>query len=234
MITASLDIVTGNAAEFTSAIVGLSEQLPYAYSLAANQTINDAQKAIQATLPERFILRRADFISHTIYRKPGQDFATKTNLVAAVRVNPDRDFLAKFEDGGQKTSTTGKSLAVPIFREDDPRIIIGRGDPLSVQKLFDAIATRKGHTFKGRKKRGQPGPQQINFGRVFIAKNEKGTFILERQSSGSGGTRVLYWFRKSVPIKDQLHFDDTAMAAALEHWEENLYAAIDRAIGTSR
>ena len=84
-------------------ISGFREQLPYALALAINDTVNQAQAAIQTSLPTDFTLRRASFITNTIYRQLGRDFATKANLVGTVRVNPDRDFLAKFETEAVKT-----------------------------------------------------------------------------------------------------------------------------------
>jgi len=215
-------------------ISGLRQQMPFALSLGLNNTANVAQKAVQAKLPAEFDLRAADFITNTIYRKPGQDFATKTNLAATIRVNPARNQLAKFEIGGEKESISGKSLAVPVFREDSPNIIIRRGDPLSVAKLFDAIQKRSGKQFKPRRRKGEPKPAPIDQGRVFLVKNAKGTFILERQHPGRDGNRVLYWFRKSVPIPASLHFDETALQAALAAWEIEFPKAIDYAMATAK
>jgi hypothetical protein len=227
----SLDVTTDNQSGIAGIISGLTAQLPFAYSLALNNTVNDAQMAIRAKLHGVFVLRRAEFIDRTIYIGPA-DRARKDRFSATVRVHPDRDVLAKFEEGGDKVSKSGRSLAVPIVRESQPMLIIRKNDPLSVQRLFEAIQKRKGHVFKGRRKKGQAAP--IQFGRVFLVENAKGTFIVERLGAGPRNTRVLYWFRKSVPIDERLHFVETARDAALVSWEKNFGEALARAIATAR
>ncbi|HEY9227404.1 MAG TPA: hypothetical protein VIP11_12195 [Gemmatimonadaceae bacterium] len=227
-----IDIQVENGAELIATLAGFAGQIPYATALALNSTGNSAQRAVRAVLPTEFTLRRPDFIERTIYIGP-DDRATKDRLACTVRVHPQRDVLAKFEEGGEKKSTSGKSLAVPVFRENAPMLIIRKGDPLSVRKLFESIEKRKGRVFKGRRKQ-KDGTAPINYGRVFLVHNASGTFILERQRPGPQGNRVLYWFRKSVPIEDRLHFVATARDAALASWDENFGAALDRAIATMR
>lgn len=231
MIT--LEVTTDNQSGIAGMLSGLASQLPFAYSVAINLTVNSAQKAIQASLPNEFHLRHASFIEQTIYRKPGQDFATKTNLVGTVRVNPERNFLAKYELGGEKTSSSGKSLAVPIVRLGAPNLIIQRSDPLNVKMLMASINAGHGKVFKVRKSKGGV-KVTTDANRVYLAKSAKGTFIIQRTGPGQRDTRVLYAFEKEVPIKDQLHFEDTAMAAALAAWDENWDAALQRAIDTMR
>jgi hypothetical protein len=208
--------------------------VPFALSRAINKTVDAAQDAVQAALPAEFHLRRAPFIEQTIYRKPGQDFATKTNLAGVVRVNPERNFLAKFEDGGEKQSIAGKSLAVPIMRQADRDLIIRRGDPLSVKMLMASIQLHKGKVlrFRNLRKKGQV-KITVDPNRVFLVKNAKGTFILQRVGTGSAGNRVLYWFRKDVPIPDSLHFDEIALKTALATWDANMADAIEFAMATA-
>jgi hypothetical protein len=226
-----LEVIADNQSGLAGMISGLTQQLPFAYSVALNNTVNDAQAAVRAKLRGEFILRRPDFISRTIYIGPA-DRARKDRLSATVRINPERNFLAKFEEGEDKQARAGKSLAIPIMREQSPMLIIRKGDPLSLARLFQSIEKRKGRVFKGRRKKGESAP--INFGRVWITHNSKGTFILERLRPGRGGNRVLYWFRQSVPIDERLHFVSTARDAALASWDNNFSAALDRAIATMR
>jgi hypothetical protein len=227
----SFDVTIENEAPLESAISGLTRQLPFAFARAANNTANDVQYQIQRALPGEFTLRRADFITRTIYRTPGQDFATKSHLEAAVRVNPARDFLAKFEDGGTKTSTSGKTLPIPIIRATDKTLIIQRGDALSVQRLLAAINISGGKLLTPRVRKGKLRAS-IDPSKVFLVQSAKGTFIVQR--TGPGTTRVLYAFERSVPIKPQLHFDDIAMQAAILNWDRNFAEAIEYAIATAR
>src|SRR3990167_4624298 len=88
------------------------DQAPFALSLGLNSTANAIQQGIRASLHQRFRLRQPQFIERTIYRKPGTwpvgDNAAKRSLGAAVRINPARDFLSKFEEGGAKTAQGGR------------------------------------------------------------------------------------------------------------------------------
>jgi hypothetical protein len=230
-----LGVTIDNGAPIASVLSGLATQLPYAYSVAINDTLNDAQAAVRDRLPHEFTLRRQDFIDRTIYIAP-KDRATKTRLVGTLRVDPSRDFLAKFEDGGEKSSTSGKALAVPVFRESAPNLIIGRNDPLSVKRLMDSIANRRGRILTARVRKGHLFVGE-DPNKVYLVKTAKGTFIIQRIgkiSEGLHSTRVLYAFEPQVPIKDQLHFEDTAMAAALASWDTNVDTAIALAIATAR
>jgi hypothetical protein len=215
---------------------GVRAQLPYATSVAINRTLDTAQAAIRTSLPEHFTIRRKDFIERTIYIGP-KDRARKDNLIGTVRVNPERDFLAKFETGGEKHSKSGKALAVPVIRARDKTMIIRRSDPLALKKLLEAIDARGGKV-KQRRKKGQPPPTAM--GDVFILKTAKGTLVMQRPVSGPdrvgnrSNLKVLYAFKDEVPIDDDLHFAETAMKAAVGVWNKNFLDAIDLAMGTAR
>jgi len=124
-LNAALDILPGKA--------------KYATALGMNRTMDEAQTTIRQGLSQKFTLRRATFMERTIYRKPGEDWATKTKLEARVRINEERNHLAKFEDGGQKLPTRGrKMLAVPVEvrrtgagivpRSMSPRALLAKGN----------------------------------------------------------------------------------------------------------
>jgi hypothetical protein len=206
---------------------GLADQIPFATSFAINNTLNDIQTSVRTHVHGAFIMRAQDFIDRTIYIGPS-DRAKKTNLVGTVRINPDRDFLAKFEDGGEKTASSAGSLAVPVFREDTPSIIIRRGDPLSIKNLMAAI--NKQGAAAGRLKRIKGGSQDVQQ-RVYLVKNDRGTFIVQGEGASA---RVLYKFVKEVPIQPQLEFVEIAMKTALDRWETNASDAIDFAIATAK
>jgi hypothetical protein len=212
--------------DLSSSLSGLVDQMPFATSVAINNTLNDIQGDERTHAHSAFIMRAQDFIDRSIYIGPA-DRAKKNNLIGTVRIDPNKDFLAKFEDGGEKTPLGSSSLAVPIFREDAPGIIIKRGDPLSIKNLLAAI-NRKGDA-AGRLKR-RKGSMEVQQ-RVYLVKNAKGSFIVQ----GSGASaRVLYKFLPEVPIKPQLEFAEIAMTSALAHWEQNAEDAIGTAIETMR
>lgn len=221
-----LQVEIAGADDVESALSGLADQVPFATALAINAVLNDAQDAIRAKLPSEFILRQKDFIERTIYIAP-QDRARKDRLTGTVRVNPDRDFLAKFEEDTQKVPLRAHSLAVPVFRMDEPNRIIGRGDPLNLKALMDAL--ERDGKIKRRRKKGMQGPLAKQT--VFLIKSPKGTFLVERTYSQ---TRVLYAFKKSVPITPDLEFGETASATVEAMWDERASEALDRAIETMR
>lgn len=228
MIT--LDVTTNDQSGIAGTLAGVRTQMPFALSVAINNTLDDAQAAIRSALPSSFVLRAAEFINRTIYIAPA-DRARKDRLVGAVRVNPARDFLAKFEAGGEKTPQSGKSLAVPVFREDNKTIVIKRSDPLSVQQLFKSIQERAGQLKRQRRPKGSAPIAAAGQSSVYLVTNAKGTYIVQRTGST---TRVLYAFEHAVPIKPQLHFEEIAMRTALARWDTNVSEAIAYALATAK
>jgi len=231
-----LTVEIENGALIPTLMAGIATQIPFATSVAINNTLNDAQKAIRATLPQHFTLRRPEFIDRTIYIGQ-QDRARKDRLVGVVRVNPQRNFLAKFETDHEKTSRSGKALAIPIIRARDRSLIIKRGDALALKKVMDAIANREGR-LKQRRKKGQPPPGPL--GDVFLLKTGGRTLVMQRPVSGPDRTgnrshlTVLYVFEHHVPIEPELHFDETALRTALATWGKNAEEAIAYALATAR
>lgn len=204
---------------------GIREQIPYATSRAINAVLDDIQTAVRSTLPSEFHVRAPEWLDRTIYIAP-QDRAKKDDLNGTVRVNPDRDVLAKFEDETVKTPRSAANLAIPIFRESAPDLVVKRGDPLSLKNIMASLQKSTGRV---KKKRGLIGPQQLQT--VFLAKTARGTVILERTGAT---TRVLYAFKPSVPIKPDLRFDETAMTTAVAMWEQRAQEALDLAISTAK
>lgn len=234
MIDITVDVI--DASGVLGMLAGVHSQIPYATSVSINQTLNDAQAAIRRTLPGHFHLRRKDFVERTIYIA-GKDRATKERLVGTVRVNPERNFLAKFEDDTVKKSHSGKALAVPVIRANQPDIIIKRSDPLSLKRVMDAIQRREGR-LRVRRKKGAPPPDPL--GDVFLLKRNGRTLVMQRPVSGPdrvgnrSNLKVLYVFEDQVPIEPELHFDETALATALARWSINAQEALARAIATAR
>lgn len=196
-----------------------ADQAPFGLSVGLNTTANAIQSGIRAGLAQRFRLRQPQFIERTIYRRPGVwpagDNATKRSLAAAVRVHPDRDFLAKFEEGGSKTARSG-SVAVPILRVSEPGRIIKRSDPYHLSKLPG----------------GARAPQRTKRHNAFVVQSAGKKVILERM--GDSRVRVLWAFRSSVPIPQKLGFIDTAARVFNQTWLQNVQAGMDRAIKTRR
>ena len=208
----------------------LDRQLHYAVSRGINATLDSVQTAVRQHLHDgTFLLRRPDFVDRTIYIAPS-DRATKTRLIGTVRVNPDRNFLAKFEAGGKKEPTKAKTIAVPIFKQQSPSIVINRGDPLYLKKLMASLSLTGAARGRVRKRKGEP--KRATPQKVYLVKSATGTFLVERTAPGQ--TRVLYAFAKSVPIKADLHFDEIALRTATATWDGNMSRALEDAIATAR
>jgi hypothetical protein len=103
----NLSVQITGADQVAKALREIGKQAPYALSLALNATANSAQRSIRLNLPGSFTLRKPEYIERTIFRKPSEDFATKSTPRAAVRIHDERDQLAKFEDGGDKRARMG-------------------------------------------------------------------------------------------------------------------------------
>jgi hypothetical protein len=169
----------------------------YAASLGINRTLNEAQDAIRAGITERFTLRRKDFILRTIYRKPGEDWATKDNLRGAVRVNPEQNFLAKFEEGGLKTPRSGRALAVPVDVRRNKADIIPRNQ--SVRALLAS-------------------------GKAFIHNN---LVLQRTGSKARGfGLTLLYIFKPSVHLNVPLKFVETGIKTIQDRAHPNIVGAV--------
>jgi hypothetical protein len=147
--------------EVAEAVKGLGRQIPFARMLILNRLANAAQAETRKGIEARFTLRRRDFVLKTIYRKPGEDFATKTEGESAVRVRDTPqgkgvpDFLAKFEEGGDKRPREGSSIAIPVHaRRNKSDIVTTANRPRAIlnrpnfRKTAQTIAQRVGRGAK--------------------------------------------------------------------------------------
>jgi len=193
-----------DAGDVVEQLAGLDGQMRFAMSKALNATANDAQRAIQDSLASRFTLRRPEFIKRTIKRNKG-DFATKEMLVASVRIDPTRDLLAKFEDGGMKVPTNGRAIAIPTehVRRTKAQIV------QASQRPRPLIASGKGFSKSGR--------------------------LLMRIGRGARAMlRTAYVFKARVRIPKRLGFVDTATTSVDRTWEARTRAAIDSVLASLR
>ncbi|MEP6744359.1 MAG: hypothetical protein ABJB33_02600 [Gemmatimonadota bacterium] len=183
-----------------------------------NNTLKKSQTAVWGTLAAYFTLRRRTFIERTIKIT---EFAKKTSLSATLAVDPTRDFLAKFEEGGTKVSTQGKSLAVPIAARPNKSALIPPRFQIKNLQLTSVTNKNGKVTIQGAR-----GTSLIRTGH--------GAFILQRFGRGGKQTRVLYALERSVPIPATLGFDKVVRATIDEVWEGECGAAVERAISTAK
>jgi hypothetical protein len=216
-------IQTNIKSQVIPSIQQLVRQIPYVQMLAVNQIADEFQKVEQNSLTKQgFTLRQETFIKNTI-KRVGPDFATKQHPVAAVRIDPERDFLAKFERGGIKVALQGKpfvAIPSPGLRRNKRGLIPRKFYPSKFKPFVDH-------------------PSGITTGqdRTFIVPTKGGNRLLLQRfggSRGKRGVRPLYLFVPEVHISPQLHFYDNALAVARSAWPSAVAAAWARAIKTMR
>lgn len=216
----------------------LSErQAPFAVSRALNQLANKAQAAERDRLKSSFTLRRADWNLQGIYISKA-DRATKTSWVVVIQVQDSRNYLNKFEAGGERVPQFGRhAIAIPnsqVFKGG----IVPKDSPLRPKAL---------HLKKfGRAWRGDQGsfvaPMRKNSSEqgIFqrLGKTAKGRAKRNRAVKGREGAdsnvRLLYTLVSRVPIKAKLEFAKTVEGVIQREWAPTMEASMADALKTAR
>jgi hypothetical protein len=133
-------------------------QLPFATMKALNELATGFQADERAVIQSSFTVRRPWVLQGVKIDR--EDFATKEKLEARVRIDQQRDFFDKFEEGGIRTPVTGgihrkgggggsaRSLAIPVnVRRTKAQIILKSQTPKSFnfRKGFSSIKSRVDH-----------------------------------------------------------------------------------------
>lgn len=189
---------TDNFRQVERLMKSYEKQARYAAMQTVNDLANDFQRAEQEGVRQRFTLRQPRFILNTIKRERA-DWATRDNLRAAVRIDPQRDQLARHEEGGEKTSIQGKpyvAVPSPELRRTKRGLIPRRLYPSAFKPFVDL-------------------PSGITKGqqRSFIVPTDNGNRLLI-QRTGKRTTKARYLFVPSVTIPPRLEFEQTAREVA--------------------
>lgn len=196
-----------------------TNQIPYATSRAVNDLATEVQAAIQDGMRERFTIRRDWVLKGVRIAK----FSNKKDnpIMATIDIAPDRDFMSKFESGGQKHSRVGKFVAVPTPAVRGSRAGIVP-DSLRPRAFgFQASTTKLNGT-----------TQYKGMQRTFIIETGAHPGIYQR--TGSNAVRLLYKFFKSVPIPMTLRFHSTAQARIDARWAEIFRRRLSEALASAR
>jgi hypothetical protein len=222
IVTVEADIAPG-----LRLIADVRKQLPFAVSKAINDTLLQAQVAERERIAGAFTLRRPDFIFRTV-KIEREDFAQKDKLYGIMRIDPTRDFLAKFEAGGQKTPRSGHDIAVPDQARPSKGALIPAGlrpKALSLQRTGGRIRGAK-RTFVIETST-HPGIYQR------VGTERRGAF--RRIGRGRDpNVRLLYSFKPSVRIDRRLGFAETAKRVVDQQFKANFAASFDLAMRTAR
>lgn len=192
------------------------DQIPFATSRAINATALSFQDKQRKGIQERFTIRR-DWVLRGV-KINREDFARKNKLEAIVRIDPARDFLVKFEQGGTK-HPTGSRLAIP---DEVRRTKSGVVSRVLRPRALDFEAVGEGR-YVGAKKTfmlRKPGGRGVIFQFFGRRRNRK--------------TRTLYTFAPSAKIDPILRFEQTASETIRREFEEHFSREFDRAIRTAR
>jgi len=226
------------------AVLGaMSGQLPYAISRALNLTANDAQEAQRQQMRKSFRLKREQFNLRGVYISKS-DRADKSTWRVVIQIGQKQDYLAKFEQGGQKLPTAGrKHIAVP-----NKAVFGGRalkpGDPLRPKNLHlktTPTGQVKGdqRTFVVAVKGGQKAIlQRVDkdaSGKLSRGARTKGGKKHNRKRRVAGGAvRVLFWLDTQVPIAPILHWETTMTSTSRRVWPVRFEEAMRYALRTMR
>lgn len=199
----------GEIGAFATAV--FNDQIPFATSVALNNTAKAFQQRQRDRLRDIFTIRNRPFADRSIKIKP---FATKQDPEVRISVDSPRgrsDIFGKFEDETSKDPFSGNSVAVPT--EHVPRNPSG-----TIKKAWK--------------------PRQVlnrNFRdgfRAFIRTSRSGRAIFFDERGQ--GLKPLYWLVPSVPIEPELEFIDTANQTVEDRWQDEFVSAFDRATLTAR
>lgn len=190
-------------------------QIPYALSKATNQVTLEARDYLKDRNRQAFIIRRPWVLNGWRVRLSNK---RQTPIKATLWLDPTRDFLSKFEEGGSKQSRSGSSLAVPIEARRGAKGLVPKA--LSIR----ALQLRKHVTKNGKiQLKGVNGAFTVRPGNV--------TLVLQRK-----GRRVdtLYAFKRSVPIPASLQFYATVGRYVANEWPSIMGEALAEAVRTAR
>lgn len=206
-MNAEIDILGKDEAKAMFDEIG--RQAPFAQAKTLTALAKRTHEVKRAALDDLFTLRKPTFVKSTIRRT----VALKTRLEASVYVDPEKDFLAKFEEGGPK-KPKGENLTVPlpdVTRTAKSGIIVKNMRP---KALLENPRAKKIRTPNG----------------VFI--------VLEKNANKKQGlgrrTEFLYELRPEVMLRPTLGLEKTANAITEAEFEAIANREIENALATAR
>ena len=204
------------------------DQVPFATSLAINQTARGIQTEQRAGMRQRFTIRRAYVLQGVKFSK----FSTKRDLEAIVEIDPTREFLFKFEEGGT-VRPRGTRLAVPD----------------EVRRGKTGVVSRVMRPRRLEFERWGSGPRaEVDRGkkRTFMIRKSDGTGAILQRLGRRGGKRkprgqrrvgklrMLFSFTPQAEVEPSLRFELTARTVFEQSFASNFEASFDRAVRTAR
>lgn len=213
-----------------------ANQLPFATSLALNETAKDAQNAIRAGLKERFTIRRA-WVEQGITIPRFSDKMDRPMSVT-IQVDPERSFLAKFEGGGVKYGSEAQPIAIPApairpaFVDLPPLALYPKNLGLVARKDVTGIKPPRAHITKRGVLEIQGKRRTFVLTTDMFGVNVPGVY--QRTGPGKHDFQLLWAYKPQIPIPAKLDFVETAQATVDAKWGPRFNAAFDRAVRTAK
>lgn len=213
-----------------------ANQIPFATSLALNQTAKDAQNAIRARMRQQFTIRRA-WVAQGVTIPRFSD-KNDTPIAVTIQLDPQRSFLAKFEGGGVKYGTAAMPIAIPgkAIRPEFVDL-----PPLALYPKNLGLVAR--HDVTGVK---NPRGRVTQRG-VLEIQGKRRTFVLttdmfgvqvpgvyQRTGPGKHDFQLLWAYKQAIPIPPKLGFVETARATIDARWGSRFNAAFTHAVETAK
>lgn len=180
------------------------KQVPFATSVALNETVQDVEVTLVKELPRWFTIR-SQWTAKGIRTKR----ATKNLLEAEVGTRDP--YMARQAIGGTKTPTKSKAIGVPVRARRTPQSRIGPG-------RFPGVLGKKKGTFIRRTKSGTAAMFMPT--RTRTRKKRK--------------LRLMYYLVKRVEVPQRWPFEDTFTRVVKQEWRRNMAFAFKRALRTAR
>jgi hypothetical protein len=202
-----LTTVTIDQASLTKFAGDFAKQVPYALSLAINNTLVDSQKAEIARVSSGFLIRRASYLKQSIKISPFAKKSSLTGIISVANVGAYPSVFAKFEGNSTKTPFRGSNIAIPTsYTRPNASVVVSQGK------------------------------RPKNLAKAFVIKGSNGeSFLMIRNAKGKyKGLQVAYVLKPSVPITShRLSFTDTITATINARLQTNWSTAWDKAVATA-
>lgn len=230
--------VTIDGRQLAATFDGMEQQLPFATARALNEVATAFQANERGVIQGDMTIRRP-WVLQGIKINRG-DFATTDNLRAIVGVDPQRDFLDKFEQGGIRAPRASKALSVPLAARSSPQSVVPNALRPRRLGFGNPIATKDG------------GVMMRGSNRTFIIQNADGSgVVLQRKSRAVAvkkrqqrvlmlGQRhddsliVLYRLAPRTHVPASLHFLETAHLTFERTWPTAFAKWWNEAVRTAR
>jgi hypothetical protein len=209
-------------------------QLPYAMKLGSQSHGRGNPGCAVSSPRQAFTIRRPWVQKYGIKIGKG-DFATKEKAWVTIQINPDADFLIKFEDGGLKRPRgSAQALAIPIeARRNKADIVQASQRPraFQFQRASSSVGSRT-TIYRG------------NNNTMLLQKPDGSGVILQRMARAQKGVKrgpgqdphlkLLYILRPTAPIKPTLQFYEIGKRVGHERFAINMQGMLAYAIKTAK